>query len=67
MERTSPFVGSMKGEDQPPWPFPYQMATVPGTVYGHNVEGYLRLSYGSVSKVGLEEACARLSKYFAAC
>jgi len=44
-----------------------RVATVPGSVYGHNGEGFLRLSYGSISKVELEEACARLSKYFAAC
>ena len=43
------------------------VATVPGSVYGHNGEGFLRLSYGSVNKVELEEACARLSKYLAAC
>jgi aminotransferase len=44
-----------------------QVAAVPGSVYGHNGEGFLRLSYGSASKIELEEACARLSKYFAAC
>jgi aminotransferase len=40
------------------------VATVPGTVYGQNWEGFLRLSYGSVDASDLEEACGRLARYF---
>lgn len=40
------------------------VATVPGSVYGQNGEGYLRLSYGSVDGSELEEACVRLDRYF---
>jgi len=40
------------------------VAAVPGSVFGPNGEGYLRLSYGSVARKDLEEACARLARYF---
>ena len=41
------------------------VAIVPGSVYGHNGEGFLRLSYGSVDRSDLEDACGRLASYFA--
>ena len=42
------------------------VVTVPGSVFGRSAEGYLRLSYGSVEPADLDEACSRLSRYFAA-
>ncbi len=42
------------------------VVTVPGSVFGQHGEGYLRLSYGSVELSDLDEACGRLSHYFAA-
>jgi aminotransferase len=41
------------------------VVTVPGSVFGQSGEGYLRLSYGSVESADLDEACGRLSHYFA--
>lgn len=41
-----------------------QVAVVPGSYFGQNGEGYLRLSYGSVEQSPLEEACGRLDRYF---
>jgi len=41
-----------------------RVVTVPGSIFGANGEGYLRLSYGSVEVSDLEEACGRLAKYF---
>ncbi|HJX38594.1 MAG TPA: pyridoxal phosphate-dependent aminotransferase [Anaerolineae bacterium] len=40
------------------------LAVVPGSYFGRNGEGYLRLSYGSVERSELDEACRRLAKYF---
>jgi aspartate/methionine/tyrosine aminotransferase len=40
------------------------LAVVPGSYFGQNGEGFLRLSYGSVEEPALEEACGRLDKYF---
>ena len=40
------------------------LAVVPGSIFGRNGEGYLRLSYGSVEQSALEEACGRLDRYF---
>lgn len=40
------------------------LAVVPGSVFGKNGEGYLRLSYGSVGLDELDEACRRLARYF---
>jgi aspartate/methionine/tyrosine aminotransferase len=40
------------------------VAVVPGSVFGKNGEGYLRLSYGSVGLDELDEACKRLAHYF---
>ena len=40
------------------------VATVPGSAFGQSGEGYLRLSYGSVDTLDLEEACRRLAEYF---
>lgn len=42
------------------------VVTIPGSVFGRSGEGYLRLSYGSVETADLDEACSRLSRYFAA-
>jgi aspartate/methionine/tyrosine aminotransferase len=42
------------------------LVTIPGSVFGQHGEGYLRLSYGSLELPDLEEACKRLSRYFAA-
>lgn len=42
------------------------VVTVPGSVFGERGEGYLRLSYGSVDLVDLQEACDRLTQYFRA-
>jgi aminotransferase len=42
------------------------MVTIPGSVFGHRGEGHLRLSYGSLELPELDEACKRLSLYFAA-
>ena len=39
--------------------------TMPGSMFGENGEGYLRLSYGSADVLELDEACKRLSRYFA--
>jgi aspartate/methionine/tyrosine aminotransferase len=41
------------------------VAVVPGGYFGRNGEGFLRLSYGSVDRSDLDEACRRLAKYFA--
>jgi len=40
------------------------LAVVPGSIFGRNGEGFLRLSYGSVEEPQLKEACARLVRYF---
>lgn len=40
------------------------MAVVPGSIFGRNGEGFLRLSYGSVERSVLDEACGRLARYF---
>ncbi|MGB9300821.1 MAG: pyridoxal phosphate-dependent aminotransferase, partial [Anaerolineae bacterium] len=40
------------------------LAVVPGSIFGRNGEGFLRLSYGSVEGSDLDEACHRLAKYF---
>jgi aspartate/methionine/tyrosine aminotransferase len=40
------------------------LAVVPGSTFGRNGEGYLRLSYGSVETSDLDEACHRLAEYF---
>lgn len=40
------------------------LAVVPGSIFGRNGEGFLRLSYGSVARSDLEEACGRLARYF---
>jgi aspartate/methionine/tyrosine aminotransferase len=40
------------------------VAAVPGSIFGRNGEGFLRLSYGSVERSDLEEACGRLANYF---
>lgn len=42
------------------------VVTVPGSVFGEHGEGYLRLSYGSVDLVDLDDACDRLTQYFRA-
>ncbi|MFX1355205.1 MAG: aminotransferase class I/II-fold pyridoxal phosphate-dependent enzyme, partial [Promethearchaeota archaeon] len=42
------------------------VVTIPGSAFGRHGEGYLRLSYGSVELPDLDEACRRLSRYFAA-
>jgi len=41
-----------------------RVAAVPGSIFGQNGEGYVRLSYGSVERSDLEEACVRLDRYF---
>jgi len=40
------------------------VAVVPGSVFGRNGEGFLRLSYGSVETSDLDEAVYRLAEYF---
>jgi len=40
------------------------LAVVPGSIFGQNLEGFLRLSYGSVERSDLEQACGRLARYF---
>jgi len=40
------------------------LAVAPGSIFGRNGEGFLRLSYGSVEEPQLKEACARLVRYF---
>jgi aminotransferase len=40
------------------------VVAVPGRVFGEHGEGYLRLSYGSVDLVDLDDACDRLTQYF---
>ncbi|MCJ7621733.1 MAG: aminotransferase class I/II-fold pyridoxal phosphate-dependent enzyme, partial [Anaerolineae bacterium] len=40
------------------------LAVVPGSIFGRNGEGFLRLSYGSVERSDIEEACERLARYF---
>jgi aspartate/methionine/tyrosine aminotransferase len=40
------------------------VAVVPGSIFGKNGEGYIRLSYGSVGLDELDEACRRLAQYF---
>lgn len=40
------------------------IVTIPGSVFGKNGEGYIRLSYGSAKLSILEEACKRLKNYF---
>jgi aspartate/methionine/tyrosine aminotransferase len=40
------------------------LAVVPGSIFGKNGEGYIRLSYGSVGLDELHEACNRLAQYF---
>jgi aminotransferase len=40
------------------------LAVVPGSIFGRNGEGYLRLSYGSVETPDLEAGCGRLANYF---
>jgi aminotransferase len=41
------------------------VVTIPGSAFGRHGEGCLRLSYGSLELPELEEACKRLSRYFA--
>lgn len=41
------------------------VVAIPGSIFGHNGEGYLRLSYGSVDVDELDEACKRLAQHFA--
>jgi len=40
------------------------LAVVPGSYFGRNGEGFLPLSYGSVERSDLEQACGRLARYF---
>lgn len=40
--------------------------TIPGSAFGEQGQEYLRLSYGSVNLPDLDEACHRLSRFFAA-
>ena len=40
------------------------VVTIPGSAFGETGEGYVRLSYGSVSQKELREALARLERYF---
>ena len=40
--------------------------TIPGAVFGRSGEGFLRLSYGAVSRADLAEACSRLQRFFGA-
>lgn len=40
------------------------VVAIPGSAFGRSGEGYLRLSYGSVSVEAVVEACRRLAGYF---
>jgi aspartate/methionine/tyrosine aminotransferase len=41
------------------------VVTIPGSIFGTSGEGFIRLSYGSVSQDDLREAIRRIARYFA--